>query len=530
MKSSTDKKRLEPKAKVISYEEYLQLKKSYISLREKNKKLKEEKQKIESILKEYQKHITDYKNANKTIKMLLQKIESNYKDLKLTKEEKNILLKAKKSDFENEINNIQEETFKKTLRDMRDNNEIITNEYNNTINRYIEVINQLKREIQLKEELYKNNNKANTIIVEKPNNSINTMNSSFKNLVISSNTCELDIIQEMNETENDNNNDNDNDNNNENETNNNFNDKLFISSNICEVNIIQESSKNKKLQLDISSNICEINVLKEEIPKIFLNELISVCSNTCEINIISKEKEEEEEENKMSVNNKFFENLEIIPNNVELSFIPDKKEKNQNLEILSNICEINIISSAEKKKDGFTYLSVSKSVNEINIISNKTADNNQELTIVSKINEINILVDPSKKKPSISQNENKKEQITKNLEISSNICEINIIQKKEQIFNISQNEHFEFVEVRKRKKEKKIKTDKAIFQSYINTLNIGFDNGQEYDNYNMINKEKDEDSDNENDRLECEPMPSFILCLQKKENQKKERTKKANKK
>jgi myosin heavy subunit len=323
MRSSTDKKRLDQK--VISYEEYLQLKKSYITLREKNKKLKEEKQKIESILKEYQKHITDYKSSNKAIKMLLQKIESNYKELKLTKEEKNILLKAKKSDFENEVNNIQEETFKKTLKDMRDNNEIITNEYNNTINRYIEVINQLKREIQLKEELYKNNNNANTIIVEKPSTSTNIINSSFKNLVISSNTCELNIIQEINETENDNNNEDEN----ENVNNNNFNDKLFISSNICEVNIIQETPKNKELQLDISSNICEINVLKEETPKIFLNELISICSNTCEINIPSKEKEEEE--SKKSLNDKFLENLEIISNIAEICFIPEKNEKNQKL-------------------------------------------------------------------------------------------------------------------------------------------------------------------------------------------------------
>jgi hypothetical protein len=313
---------------------------------------------------------------------------------------------------------------------------------------------------------------------------------------------------------------------NENVNNNNFNDKLFISSNICEVNIIQETPKNKELQLDISSNICEINVLKEETPKIFLNELISICSNTCEINIPSKEKEEEE--SKKSLNDKFLENLEIISNIAEICFIPEKNEKNQNLEILSKICEINIISSVEKKKDGFAYLSISKNINELNIISDKTKDNNQELTIVSKTNEINILVDNSQKKSSISQNENKNEQINQILEISSNICEINIIQKKEPIFNISENEHFEFVEVRKRKKEKKIKTDKAIFQSYINTLNIGFDNGQEYDNYNAINKEKDEDSDNENDRLECEPVPSFILCIQKKENQKREKKKKAN--
>ena len=58
---------------------------------------------------------------------------------------------------------------------------------------------------------------------------------------------------------------------------------------------------------------------------------------------------------------------------------------------------------------------------------------------------------------------------------------------------------------------------KAILDNYINSINIGFDNIKEYDDYNKINEEKDEDSDNENDKLECEPVPSFILCIQKKE-------------
>jgi ribosomal protein S7 len=67
----------------------------------------------------------------------------------------------------------------------------------------------------------------------------------------------------------------------------------------------------------------------------------------------------------------------------------------------------------------------------------------------------------------------------------------------------------------KNKKRKNIKYENTILENYINTINIGFDNGKKYDNYNIINKEKDEDSDNENDKLECEPVPSFLLCIQK---------------
>ena len=71
------------------------------------------------------------------------------------------------------------------------------------------------------------------------------------------------------------------------------------------------------------------------------------------------------------------------------------------------------------------------------------------------------------------------------------------------------------------KKESFKEAQRAILDNYINSINIGFDNTKKYEDYNKINKEKDdEDSDNENDNLECEPVPSFILCIQKKDSMK----------
>ena len=169
----------------------------------------------------------------------------------------------------------------------------------------------------------------------------------------------------------------------------------------------------------------------------------------------------------------------LISNNIEFYLLPDEKE----LKLLF-----------------LKKLNIESKINDIIIIF----DNNKELKklkISSKINDIYI--------SSI------KKEI--NYEICSNNLEINILQnniRKEIIFKI-ENEFFQFFS--KNKKENKInKIEETIIENYINTINLGFDKGKEYDNYNIINKEKDEDSDNENDRLECEPIPSFLLCIQKK--------------
>ena len=139
MKSSTERKRrssIESVTKIIPFGEYLQLKNAYLSLKEKYKILKDEKLKIESILKEYQLHITDYKSSNNTIKILFQKVENNYKQLniqqknnfknifkirtenfKIINKDKTIKLKDKKHNLQYYCydSNEKEESFKRTI-------------------------------------------------------------------------------------------------------------------------------------------------------------------------------------------------------------------------------------------------------------------------------------------------------------------------------------------------------------------------------------------------------------------------------
>ena len=111
------------------------------------------------------------------------------------------------------------------------------------------------------------------------------------------------------------------------------------------------------------------------------------------------------------------------------------------------------------------------------------------------------------------------------LKVNSKISEIII--KKNKIKNLNlktEKEELNFIHLRTKKEnkgknnERNLEAQKAIIDNYINSINIGFDNIKTYEDYNQINNEKDEDSDNENDKLECEPVPSFILCIQKKEN------------
>ena len=155
-------------------------------------------------------------------------------------------------------------------------------------------------------------------------------------------------------------------------------------------------------------------------------------------------------------------------------------------------------------------LKISFKINEINIFPDEKIKKLlyiQKLSIISKVSDINIIKAPKK--------------II--LEIASNISEVKIPKNKikKNFFEIEKKQ-LNFIYIKNKKKEKRtkgIETQKAIIDNYINSINIGFDNINKYEDYNKINKEKDdEDSDNENDKLECEPVPSFILCIQKKEN------------
>ena len=663
--------------KIIPYNEYLQLKNAYINLKEKNKLLKQEKQKLESILKEFQFYLTDYKSSNNTIKILFQKVENNYKQLnfmqkntfinlfkiradnfKIINEQNNIRLKSKKyNSFYS--SNEQQETFKKTINSIRSNNEIITKEYNETIDRYIEVINQLKREIKIKDELFQNNDKT---INNHKNYLLNNIN--FKNLNISNNVSNVNIIKEKIKLKNKN-------------VKNKFN-KLIISSNAINFKIIQKNkngiNKDDKLKihsfeliiltdnkknyifsnkLDISYNVCKLNILKENKKYNIFSDNINISSNVCKINILKGEKNYNnlvvsynacelsilkenifnqkynnfydklnissnicelnilKEGNKLISNSKLS-TLSISSNIGQINYINENKKLISNFSISSNICEFNIIKdtknsikdklseisnkhknvfeesilscsniiqllieSKEKNNENkliietktfeinligrrpnmniisnsfeiiipsitlfkekteksqisiFKNLMISQDINEINILYDKKTLNN--LKIINT-NDINILPDIDKnwllnnltissKISDITFIPNEK---IINLDICDKVSKITIIQKKqfeEKLFKIN-NEFFFFSKIKNKKIDKNNKTEKVMFENYINSLNLGFDSRKKYKNYNIINKEKDEDSDNENDRLECEPIPSFLLCIEKmkKEN------------
>ena len=174
MTSLTERSSL--RKRIVLYEDYLQLKNAYINLKEKNDKLKEEKQKLESLLKKYQSNISDYKTSNNTINLLFKKFEKkikelndfekkHYKEFSMVKNNNFRIIdskkKAKQKSFEKlYISHFKDEViFIKKINDKKKSNEINVEEYNKKINKYIEIINQLKKEIKLKEELYKNKNK-----------------------------------------------------------------------------------------------------------------------------------------------------------------------------------------------------------------------------------------------------------------------------------------------------------------------------------------------------------------------------------
>ena len=223
-----------------------------------------------------------------------------------------------------------------------------------------------------------------------------------------------------------------------------------------------QSSKKLFLNLNISSEESKICILKIHSKPIF--KLLNIVSSINRLDIISKTR------NKFKI-------IEICKNNEKFTLKPLKKE----LKISFNLNKINLCPDEKMKKILFM----------------------KKLFIVSNISNINII----KKTKKLL------------LSITSKVSEI-IIRKnklKNIIYRI-ENQQLSLINFKKKKIQGRTTTQKAIIDNYINSINIGFDNNKIYDDNNIINKENDDDdSDNENDKLECEPVPSFILCIQKKE-------------
>ena len=59
-----------------------------------------------------------------------------------------------------------------------------------------------------------------------------------------------------------------------------------------------------------------------------------------------------------------------------------------------------------------------------------------------------------------------------------------------------------------------------IINNYLNTINVGYNTLNNNNNINEINNEEEEDEtvNNNNKNIELEPIPSFIYCLKKMNN------------
>ena len=347
-------------------------------------------------------------------------------------------------------------------------------------------------------------------------------------------------------------------------------DKIYFQISSSKLSILSNVKKINENNLIISSKICEYNILNNNKDKL---KFIEIKKEIKGKNIIYKNLYKSSKVNELTIlsknklKNKLFENLEISSNK-ELSIYQNiQKIKNLNkLCISSNISNINIL---KPKKNPILYSSIK--VSELNIMNKYKAEfknenknenlNKKELLTQCKICGINFeglnkndyikkINDKLKIESNIIVNQiftNKSKKIKIKNEIT-NVERINIPQTKRisfyglNIFSksfeiiISKNKYknqilntekiqLNYLGIKKEKKEKIFETflgkeaQKAIIDNYINSINLGFDNTKKYVDYSNINKEKNnEDSDDENDKLECEPIPSFILCIQKKEN------------
>ena len=469
--------------KIIPYEDYLQIKDAYINLKEKNDKLKESKQKLESILNQYQIYISDYKTSNNTIKLLLKKFEKKYKELYAIKKKNNFdnisiakinnlrIINVKKNNTSikskknknininiNNEDNQNEEMISQKFINSKNDNDITREEYNKTINSYIEIINNLKNEIKIKEELYKQKyeNKINgNKLIEKVN--IIQKDKSFKNLLIT-NDLQIKLINNYNTKVKK------------------ISDNLNISSKICEFNIISKIANKAKISeintknLLIPSKCYECNLLAKEYKNKYEYKLI-ISSKICQFNFVKNNKSyipKEKKENKIPLS--ISSNLCVYniikknkPNQVYISskaselFIIHKIKQMNNLIISSKTCEYNIYNDDKNK-----LLTIGNNREE--------KDNtNQDLYILSKENELTI----SKSTP--------KTKIFNKLEISSNISEYKIILPIKNIvpyISIKASELFIIKDKdEKIEKEKEIKENIISNESQINipkTFRISF--------------------------------------------------------
>ena len=133
----------------------------------------------------------------------------------------------------------------------------------------------------------------------------------------------------------------------------------------------------------------------------------------------------------------------------------------------------------------------------------------------------------------------KKEEITKDNPNDNTIHEKNLEKKTEieqKIDNTNEknniiNEEKNILTTKSRKCETNSSTNQnkdiiknmnnineLILNNYLNTINVGYNGLTEINNFNNLDIENDENLLIGDKNIECEPTPSFILCIKKMSN------------
>ena len=179
-----------------------------------------------------------------------------------------------------------------------------------------------------------------------------------------------------------------------------------------------------------------------------------------------------------------------------------KKEKKQNEELYQKLHEeLNL-------KEKQIYIEINK-INENKLVINETIEklNVKEMYLDKEINKIkefgqNLI---AINEINIEYKLVKKKNINYNIE---NIDNLEIIQKKNISINFNAKEPQIYTFKNNTNLNSKLNlVNKALLDNYFNTINIGYNNVKE-------NIEESFEEINNLD-VECEPTPSFLLCLQK---------------
>ena len=227
----------------------------------------------------------------------------------------------------------------------------------------------------------------------------------------------------------------------------------------------------------------EINIKSGEIIK--FKEMNLDLEN--KIKVLGEENNKIKDE--LSEKNKIIENMKIKTKQLEEDI---NQKENENLLIINQLNELKEeYENEELKKDKLNNIQNTKN----NFFNNLSIEGNNNLFIISsknKSNDKNNIL--SEEKKNLNTNLIKSETNS-----STNPNKIEILK------NINTHNSLNNI-------------NEVILNNYLNTINIGY-NGININNNYKLESENDSNLIIDENPLECEPTPSFILCIKKAKNE-----------